>query len=78
MTMGNTSMSTGTVGVASKTDANNRTFAAIDKNQALIDGTPAAGRRVHLPWGGDTFDFSKLTNDGKTLMKRSVDWAAAP
>ncbi len=43
---------------------------------ALSDGGNAAGRRVQLPWGAATFDISTLTDDGKTLVRRSIEWAA--
>lgn len=43
---------------------------------ALSGGGNAAGRRVQLPWGAATFDISTLTADGKTLVRRSIEWAA--
>ena len=39
-------------------------------------GGIAAGRRAFLPWGGLTFDFSTLNNDGQTIMQRALTWAA--
>lgn len=38
----------------------------------------AAGRRVNLPWGRAGFDFNLLNDDGKTIMKRAIEWAATP
>ena len=38
------------------------------------DGEPSPGRRVHLPFGEARVD--QLTDDGTTLLRRSLDWAA--
>lgn len=48
----------------------------IESGAALQGGGSALGRRVQLPWGHSAFDFNSLTNDGLTLMRRSIDWAA--
>jgi hypothetical protein len=29
-----------------------------------------------LPWGGNDFDLNNLNSDGRTLMRRALDWAA--
>ena len=39
-------------------------------------GGTAAARRVLLPWGGTDFDFDSLNEDGKTIMRRAMEWAA--
>ena len=44
-------------------------------NGELNDGTRAAGRRVHMPWGGNTFDLAALTPDGINLLSRALAWA---
>jgi hypothetical protein len=36
---------------------------------------PVAGRRVMLPFGGNEFDVNSLTTDGKTLVRRALEWA---
>jgi hypothetical protein len=41
-------------------------------------GNFAAGRRVQLPWGFDSFDFNALNVDGRTIMQRAIEWAATP
>lgn len=43
----------------------------------MHDVLPAAGRRVELPWGGNDTDIGLLTADGRTLMRRSLEWAAS-
>ena len=43
---------------------------------ALAGGGTAAGRRVQLPWGGGEFNFNSVINNGRYLMKRSIEWAA--
>ncbi len=40
-------------------------------------GGNAAGRRVQLPWGGNTFDINHLNDDGRTIMRRAIEWGAA-
>lgn len=53
----------------------------LDFQAIRTDGTPARARRVALPWGGtllDPFAFSSLTGSGRTFLKRSLAWAAAP
>ena len=48
----------------------------LDAGDTLSDGTStAAGRRVQLPWGGGTFDINLLTDDGRTIMQRAIEWA---
>jgi hypothetical protein len=49
----------------------------LDTGDTLSDGTSTApGRRVQLPWGGGTFDINLLTDDGRTIMQRAIEWAA--
>lgn len=54
----------------------NPTLATVNTGDELSDGLPAAGRRVQLPWGLTDFDFNGLNDDGRTIMKRALDWAA--
>jgi hypothetical protein len=35
-----------------------------------------AGRRVLLPWGGDSMDVNHLSADGLTIFERALVWAA--
>ena len=53
-------------------------LAAIEVGRGLYGGGTANGRRVKLPWGGSDLDFKSLNDDGLTLMRRSIVWAAAP
>jgi Tfp pilus assembly protein PilX len=49
----------------------------IDSGGILYSGsTYAAGRRVAMPWGGTSFDIATLTANGKTVLKRALEWAA--
>ncbi len=43
----------------------------------LYGGGAAAGRRVLLPWGGDSFDFNALSADGLILLQRALEWASS-
>ncbi len=48
----------------------------LDTGAQRWDANPSAGRRAHLPfWTAET---SQLTDAGKTLLKRALDWAASP
>ena len=51
-------------------------LAAIDTGGQLHDTGNAAGRRVQLPWGTNDFDINLLNDDGKTLMRRAIEWGA--
>jgi len=51
-------------------------LAVIDTGGELAGGETAAGRRVQLPWGDSAFDINALNNDGQTIMKRAIEWAA--
>ena len=52
-------------------------LAVIDIGGELFGGDTAEGRRVQLPWGDTDFSFNALNNDGKTIMKRAIEWAGA-
>lgn len=49
---------------------------ALDAGAESVGGSPAAGRRAQLPWGGSGFDPSNLTDDGRTILKRAIEWGA--
>jgi len=50
-------------------------LAVIETGGLLWGGDSAAGRRVQLPWGGDAFDVNALNDDGRTIMRRAIEWA---
>jgi hypothetical protein len=62
--------------LAERTSSSRSTLDALEVGGALYGGGTASGRRVFLPWGGASFDIALLTDDGKTLMKRALEWAA--
>ena len=37
----------------------------------------AAGNRVQLPWGGAGFSLANLNHDGRSILRRSLEWAAS-
>ncbi len=39
-------------------------------------GATVAGRRLVMPWGWTFHDFDALNADGRTILQRSVEWAA--
>jgi hypothetical protein len=53
---------------------------AIDTGGTLISGNTAQGRRVQIPMdagqGAVPVDINGLTDDGRTIIKRSIEWAA--
>jgi len=51
-------------------------LAFVDVGETLNDGSPAAGRRVKLPWGSYNFDVNLLTDDGLDIMQRAIEWGA--
>jgi len=55
---------------------NNESLLIIEVGGLLTDGSPAPGRRVELPWGLDPFDFNSLNDDGETIMRQALEWAA--
>jgi hypothetical protein len=55
---------------------NDNTLAVLESGDKLYDNDKAAGRRVQLPWGGNSFDVTALNEDGLLLMRRAVEWAA--
>ncbi len=59
-----------------KLNSSDVSLMAIDAGGELYDGEHAAGRRVYMPWGGNSFDVNTLTTDAKTLMRRAVEWAS--
>lgn len=73
-------IATGTMGggasvLAEEPSSSNASLVIIDAGGALYGGGTAAGRRVHLPWGCNGFDFALMSDDGRTVMKRALEWA---
>jgi len=62
--------------LAKKTEGPFYVLTVLETGAHLYDGATAAGRRVHLPWGNGSFDIYRLTGSGKTIMRRSIEWAA--
>jgi hypothetical protein len=51
-------------------------LAVLETGAALYGGGFAAGRRVQVPWAQGSFDIDALTDDGRTIMKRALEWGA--
>ena len=49
---------------------------SLDAGATMSSGGSAAGRRVQLPWGGGAFSLSSFNDDGRTLLRRSLEWGA--
>lgn len=56
----------------------NPTFAIMERGATLTPSGTAAGRRVYLPFGNTGVNFTQLTDDGKTLVKRCIEWCLLP
>lgn len=65
------------VTLGTHTSNSNPTLMILEAPGFMYGGGISAGRRVQLPWGGDSFDFTELNQDGRELMKRALQWAAA-
>ena len=51
-------------------------LAALDSGALTAGGSTSAGRRVMLPFGGDTLmDWSRVNNAGHLILQRSLVWA---
>ncbi len=55
---------------------NRPALVALDVGATTYTAGTAAGRRVQLPWGGNTFDVNTLNADGLTLLQRALEWGA--
>ena len=59
----------------------NVVLATLDAGAQLANtyngNSTASGRRVRLPWGDSTFNFSTLNSTGLDLLERSLEWAAS-
>lgn len=62
--------------LADESENNEATIVAIDTGAALYNGGTATARIVYLPWGCDGFDIEFLTDEGKSIMKKSLQWAS--
>jgi len=62
----------------------NKTLIAVGFDGVLSTGAAAPARRVSLPWGKDatfgmgTFNFNDVNDNGLSIMRRAITWAAAP
>jgi len=61
------------------TDASDRepVLAVMEVGAEASDGTPVAGRRVAVGFGGTQFDPRQLNATAETLIQRSLQWAAS-
>ncbi|MDX1516083.1 MAG: DNRLRE domain-containing protein, partial [Woeseiaceae bacterium] len=51
-------------------------LAYVDTGELRNDDSPSPARRVKLPWGAYEFDVSLLTDEGREIMRRAIEWAA--
>jgi len=76
-----TGMASGGIGLASEVGAtSNNSLVAFEIGSNLTDNSPAAGRRVFLPWGAHQMGVDEildLLGNGQQMMRRSVEWVMA-
>lgn len=76
MVRADSSLAPGAVLLAKRKGAPHSVMWAVDRGEALLNGE-APGRRVALPFGGGGFDITALNENGRTLIRQSLIWAAA-
>ncbi|NJN36810.1 MAG: carboxypeptidase-like regulatory domain-containing protein [Nitrospiraceae bacterium] len=64
----------GATRLATRETSSEPTLTLIDTGQTLTDSSAAPGRRVMLPWGGNSFDFNKVNANGRLLMRQAIEW----
>lgn len=72
------SLAPGVSVLAERASGGSAVLGVAEVGATLISGNAASGRRVVLPWGGGGFDWSDLTEDGLTIARRALEWAAQP
>lgn len=48
---------------------------SISPGSRLNNGSFAPGRRILIPWGFPGFNYDRLTTDGRTILRRCLEWA---
>ena len=66
---------TGVTSLAEKANSSSSTLSVLDTGDTDYQGNASPGRRVMLPWGPTRYGFDDLTDDGLTLIQRSLEWA---
>jgi len=64
--------------VLAETSGGTVTLATLDHAATRADSSANPGRRVMLPVGGSNFHPDHLNADGRTILRRSLEWAAMP
>lgn len=68
----------GYTALAQQVGTANVMLAVMERGTALTPSGAAAGRRVFLPFGNTGFDLASLTDAGRTLLRRSIEWCLKP
>ena len=58
-----------------KTVGSGASLIVADSGVGSESGDYIDGRRVWLPWGGTNMDVSSMTESGKEIFERSIEWA---
>lgn len=64
--------------LATQVGSSNVVLAVMERGATLTPSGAAAGRRVYLPWGNTGVNLNAMTDTGRTIMRRSVEWVLLP
>lgn len=70
-----TGVGSGVVNVMGPSGRSEPAMMSISPGSRLSNGAYAQGRRILMPWGFPGFDTDHLTADGRTIMRRCLEWA---
>lgn len=66
----------GVIAPAERANSSYAALAVLDTGDTDYQGNASPGRRVMLPWGPTNYGFDHLNDAGRTLVQRSLEWAA--
>lgn len=70
-----TGVGSGVVNVMGPSGHSEPAMMSISPGSRLSNGANAQGRRILMPWGFPGLNIDNLTTDGRTIMRRCLEWA---
>lgn len=77
LTMMNPTVSSGMTVLSKQSYTDGNMLGVMEIGATLAGGGTAAGRRVRLPWGGDSFSWSALNSSGLLICQQAIAWAGS-